>query len=180
MQMSESYAATIAAVVPVIWLVAAVEVQQYAKMSAANARLLEGAARHGQRLLDKAGERPSLEDLKTVSDEMSLQTDQGAEDLSSFPPRLVPYFWSLFVGVLIAAETVSLYWLGADGGGPHPGWAWFCLVSTLLGFVAITVLPAFVGLRQMRRSIRMGMATHAEVRQRIGQRMNEIRSEHGL
>ncbi|MFF1834882.1 hypothetical protein ACFVXE_11850 [Streptomyces sp. NPDC058231] len=178
MQMSESYAATIAAVVPVIWLVGAVKVQQFVKIAASSARQLEDASRLGEQLLAEVGGHPSLEVLTSVSIQMSAQTDRGYEELRAFPPLPLAYFWTICVGTLLGAEALSLCWLGING-GPNPGIAWFCPISTLIGFGAITVVPALYAYRQMTQSIRAGKQRHTAVRAAISQRLDEIRTEHG-
>lgn len=50
MQMNETFAATIAAVVPVIWLVGALEAHQVMKFYLASSQRLEETARVGERL----------------------------------------------------------------------------------------------------------------------------------
>ncbi|MFE3387337.1 hypothetical protein [Streptomyces anulatus] len=63
MQMSETFAATIAAVVPVIWLVGALEVHQMMKIYLTSAQFLEATAREGEKLLKEVGERPTSDQL---------------------------------------------------------------------------------------------------------------------
>ncbi|WP_329163935.1 hypothetical protein OHB49_28895 [Streptomyces sp. NBC_01717] len=176
--MTETYAATIAAVVPVIWLVGVVEVHQIAKLAVSGARQIEDAARAGEQILKEAGDRPSFEVVARASHQMTAQIDKGSEELRAFPPLPLAYFWTAFVSILLAAEALSLYWLGVSG-GPHPGWAWFCFLSTVVGFGAITAVPAAFAYRQMTRSVRLGRQRYTAVQTAMRRRLDEISTEQG-
>ncbi|MEU6603141.1 hypothetical protein [Streptomyces flaveolus] len=143
MKMTETYAATIAAVAPVIWLVAAVEVQQYVKRYESMTSLGDQVLRL-RRYAEQVEGRMTTEQLDEL---MRIAREGHASFQSSFRQAPVKKYVSaaylVVVGVLLAAESASLVWLA----GPQkdtPVVAWFCLISVLLGFLAVSALPAVV------------------------------------
>ncbi|MEU0309765.1 hypothetical protein [Streptomyces cyaneofuscatus] len=164
MQMSESFAATIAAVVPVIWLVGALEVHQMMKIYLASAQYLESTAGEGEKLLKKVGEHPTPDQLIELNKEMTERLDDGVEQLKAFPPSFLNFLWAAVVGALLLSEFEALRWLATDDPGPRPGWAMYLLVSTMVGFGAVTVVPVVMAMTQTLGHLRRGKQRHAAVR----------------
>ncbi|MFH9610436.1 hypothetical protein [Streptomyces sp. NPDC017448] len=175
MQMTEPFAATIAAVVPVIWLVGALEVHQMMKIYLASAQYLESTATEGEKLLKKVGEHPTPNQIIELNKEMSERLDDGVERLKTFPPSFLNPLWAAVVAVLLLSEFEALRWLAADDPGPRPEWAVFLLVSTMVGFGAVTVVPVVVTMTQTLGYLRRGKQRHAAVRDALALQLNNIR-----
>ncbi|MFG2349892.1 hypothetical protein [Streptomyces phaeochromogenes] len=138
--MTETYAATIATIAPVLWLVAAVEVHQYTRHFEGlqgSRQLVAQARRYAERI-----EGPTTDEQLEELDEFVSQSTSSALDALSPPEvrRRIAWAYLLLVGLLLGAEAVSLLWLGGAQAAA-PGWAWFCLIAVLLGFLAVTTLP---------------------------------------
>ncbi|MFE9300542.1 hypothetical protein [Streptomyces sp. NPDC006856] len=177
MQMSESFAATIAAVVPVIWLVGALEVHQQSKLYLASAQHLEATARRGEQLVADAGDQPTHEQIMAIQKEMGDRLDDGLEQLKSLPPVVLIPLWSVVVLGLLVSEYLALLWLATDNAGPHPGWATFLLFATALGLVAVTTVPAFAIMFQTMRHLRRGKQRHAVVREDTLRRIRALQGD---
>ncbi|MEU0634575.1 hypothetical protein [Streptomyces sp. NPDC005989] len=149
MQMNETYAATIAAVIPVLWLVGAVELHQLTKQWAVAASDLERLAKSVKNRLDAAEAERVLDVFSRALVDVDTQNQAGK--LQTRPGKLIYNLWLLLVGMMMAVEGFTLYWLGADG-GPNPGLAWFSLGVTVAGFVAVTGVPAVTSLIKLHRA----------------------------
>lgn len=189
MEMSESYAATIAAVVPVIWLIASVELHQFSKQSMEEGANFERALLARRRLLEEPPAGTSLEGLERASEQIAElervlaqvdeETGRGIEGLNILPPVLTYWVWTVLVALLVSVEAVALYWLGSDGDS-EPGMAWFCFGATVVGFLAITVMPAIVALHRLGRSIAAAKGHRTAGTAALEQRMADLRRDVGL
>ncbi|MCX4657620.1 hypothetical protein OG249_37840 [Streptomyces microflavus] len=177
MQMNETFAATIAAVVPVIWLVGALEAHQVMKFYLASSQRLEETARVGERLLKEAGAEPTAERIGALQKEMGDRLDDGVEEQKTFPPASLFAFWVIFGTILLTAEWQSLQWLAEGGPGPRPGLAKFLLSSTIAGFGAIIVVPSGVTIAQTMRHLRRGKRRHAALREATIRRVQALQRE---
>ncbi|MGA5472543.1 hypothetical protein ACPCUK_27690 [Streptomyces arboris] len=177
MQMSEPFAATIAAVVPVIWLVGALEVHQHSKLYLASAQHLEATARRGEQLVADAGDQPTQAQIAEIQKEMGDRLDDGLEQLRSLPPMFLMPLWSFVVTALLLSEYLALRWLAMDNAGPHPGWAVYSLVATLVGLVAVTAVPTFAIMAQTMRHLRRGKQRHAAVREDTLRRVRALQGD---
>ncbi|MFG2730749.1 hypothetical protein [Streptomyces canus] len=145
MKMTETFAATIAAVAPVIWLVAVVEVHQYIKRFE-SLQVLGTATTRARRYAEQIKGAMTLEQASNLS---NIMKEGGASFREKFtqPPfkSVVSTVYALIVAILLASEGFSLFWLA----GPQKtnSWmAWFCFIAVLLGFLAVLVLPGVTAL----------------------------------
>jgi hypothetical protein len=140
-KMTETFAATIAVVAPVIWLVAVVEVHQYVKRLE-NLQILGTAAGRARRYAEQVEGPMTLEQASTLSRLLKEGGSSFNEKMGEAPAKAGVTIGYLFVvTILLTAEAFSLLWLG----GPQKtnAWmAWFCLIAVLLAFFAVLVLPA--------------------------------------
>ncbi|MEV7951701.1 hypothetical protein AB0O74_32610 [Streptomyces rubiginosohelvolus] len=176
MQMTEPFAGTIAAVVPVIWLVGAVEVHQMMKIYLASARYLEDTAGEAEKLLRGVGERPTSEQLVELNKEIGERLDDGLEQTRVFPPAFLNPLWAAVVAALLLSEFEALRWLATDDPGPRPGLAMYMLVSTMVGFGAVTIVPAVVAMTQAVGHLRRGKKRHAAVRDAVALQVDRLRA----
>ncbi|MEV6357687.1 hypothetical protein [Streptomyces hydrogenans] len=138
--MTESYAATVAAVVPVLWLVGAVEQHQFARSFAQRAREIEDFIVEHRRILS------GLENGVTATE--FLAAINGIKELKPDRDRKIRAFalfaWALTVGLLLPAETAALGWLADSSREPDEFWATYCLWVTVLGFGAVGIIPLVI------------------------------------
>ncbi|MEV7491429.1 hypothetical protein AB0O08_11810 [Streptomyces anulatus] len=179
MQMSESFAATIAAVIPVIWLVGALEVHQQMKVYLASAQHLEASARQGEKLQEEAGTNPTPAQLLTLHKKLGEHLDDGVEQLKTFPPTFLIPLWAVVVAALLLAELEALRWLVTDDPGPRPGWALFMLVTTMVGFGAVTVIPVVVAMMQTMGHLRRGKQRHAALHEASARQLRNLNGRVG-
>ncbi|MFG2613905.1 hypothetical protein [Streptomyces anulatus] len=175
MQMTEPFAATIAAVVPVIWLVGALEVHQMMKIYLASARYLEETAGEAEKLLRDVGERPTSEQLVELNKEIGERLDDGVEQTKVFPPGFLNPLWTAVVAALLLSEFEALRWLATDDPGPRPGLAMYMLVSTMVGFGAVTIVPVAVAMTQALGHLRRGKKRHTAVRDAVELKVDRLR-----
>ncbi|WP_327710038.1 hypothetical protein OG912_16825 [Streptomyces sp. NBC_00464] len=151
MEMSETFAATVAGVAPVIWLVGALEMHQYAKRRADESRALEKLYAEG-RAAAEGGDPGTVREAIRLMQERVEPVLASAE--SNMTLRKAVYsLWAVVVAALLAAESGSLMWL-ATGGGTESGLAWLCLVALVAGFAAVTSLPVIVTYVEMEQAIK--------------------------
>lgn len=157
--MTETYAATIAAVAPVLWLVAAVELHQFLRRLAEPLTYNAVLARARRRAETSEG-TPTPELLAEIEAAIPPEGHASMEAEAPIKARVAAVY--LFTAaLLLGAETASLLWLGSDQPRAS-GLAWFCLVSVLVGFLIVTAAPAYVtngeaayGRRQMNRDFEL-------------------------
>ncbi|WP_307517357.1 hypothetical protein [Streptomyces umbrinus] len=142
MKMTETFAATIAAVAPVIWLVAAVEWSQYIKRWEGT-QAFGASLRRARRLAETVEGRTGgarVQEILSILDEgrRSLPESPSVE-----PPakRRTAFAYLCVASLLLTAEGFSLVWL-ASSQKAEPVTAWFCLTSVMVGFFAVMLLPA--------------------------------------
>lgn len=174
--MTEPFAATIAAVVPVIWLVGAVEVHQMMKIYLTSARHLEDTAGQAEKLLRDAGEQPTSEQLVELNKEIGERLNEGVEQTKLFPPGFLNFLWTAVVAVLLVSEFEALRWLAADDPGPRPGLAMYMLVTTMVGFGAVTIVPVAVAMTQTMGHLRRGKERHAAVGDAVEAQVDRLRA----
>lgn len=143
-KMTETYAATIAAVVPVLWLAAVVEMHQVGRRIAS---LLE---KHPVTRARQLIEREGGVGLDAVRAEF-LQAKMIFDKANPVLNKRMILTWGMTVMLLTAAEIGAV---GRLGGLPctGPGWAWFCLLVTVGGLIAVASLPLEVVLREASRT----------------------------
>ncbi|MFE6486995.1 hypothetical protein ACFVGN_29225 [Streptomyces sp. NPDC057757] len=155
MEMNDTFAATVAAVVPVLWLVAAVEMHQYRR------RMQQVAGFADQLLTDAVtavrsapagGESVEVTTLaKTaLNTEAPKETSRTAYDLY--------FYYQLTAAQMIATEGFALAWLLGWHDDPKIT-GWVMLAATMAGFVAVLALPiravkAEAKMEERRRELR--------------------------
>lgn len=139
--MTETYAATIAAVAPVLWLVAAVEVHQFLQRLAEPLKynaMLAAVRRRAER----EDSPPTAELLAEIEAAIPPEGHASMDAEAPIKSRVAAVYLAV-AALLVSAEAVSLLWLG----GPQhraSGLAWFCLAAVLVGFLVVTSAPAFL------------------------------------
>ncbi|MFD4023204.1 hypothetical protein ACFWRV_06690 [Streptomyces sp. NPDC058576] len=137
MRMSESYATTVAAVAPVIILVAAFELTTHR----ARIREIYVRAARGREAVDAL-----YADGATPTREQIQQTERELEALRNGEWRLLGMavyllLSNVLAALLCSAEFYALGWLVKEDPGPSPGVALFCFVALVIGFVWVGVTP---------------------------------------
>jgi hypothetical protein len=145
-KMNETYAATIAAVAPVIWLVAIVEWHQFVRGLESVSATREALAR-ARRRASQIEEPASLDELAQVRG-LLAQVRETAESQPEVNPikRATSFVYLFVAALLLAAESMSLIALG-EGPKDNDWMAWFCCAAILIGFLVITVMPSYVAYR---------------------------------
>lgn len=142
MEMNEPFAATVAAVAPVIWLAGTLEWHQLFKRKVARLD-------HELRLTTSA-----LDELRSQN-ESSAESSPGAlrEAIAEArqPFEAVAWaIWALLTGLLVSVTVGALRWLAKGGDGEDGNGELFALYSLLVlaaGFVAVTFVPALLMIR---------------------------------
>ncbi|WP_406402220.1 hypothetical protein OH805_23805 [Streptomyces sp. NBC_00879] len=128
MQMTEPFAASIAAVAPVLVLVAAVELaNSERKAAAALVEIGDEMERDRANGLPRPDGRAALKYLRPV--------------MRSMLGQVVAMAWAVFGILQVAAVTISLVWLATPKATPHTGSAIVCLVAILGGMVWLIAFP---------------------------------------
>ncbi|MGX1223151.1 hypothetical protein [Streptomyces ambofaciens] len=158
MRMTESFATTVAAVAPVVWLVGAVEYHQVAK------RMKDGFE-EGERLLAE-----TKAELERASDAEVLAFEWTEQQRRTLRGRreLVPVFmvWSVITGSLLIAMIFALHWLAVgDEKNAASAEVTFCLASLVGSFALVSVMPVAAAQRQTDRVNKR----RAVLRKEIGQ-----------
>ncbi|MFI6093871.1 hypothetical protein [Streptomyces sp. NPDC051218] len=145
MQMTESFAATVAAVAPVIVLVGVVEVDQHRKILneslTANSEELRAA-------LEPLPREPTREQVEAVRARFEALLPEARRRTK----RLVrTYFlaiaWLVVVFALVSVEAVALGWLAKPEGKPETGQAVYCLTTLIIGMFCVATPAMFRLLR---------------------------------
>jgi hypothetical protein len=152
--MTETFATTVVTVAPILWLLAAVEVQQSAKRM--NEEDLAGSV---AMLMQVKAELAVADDETVASHEWS--TDQKDRWLSA-SPWILPLFtaWGAITTIttcLLVATFYALSWLAGVEDRPDGDEAAFCYYTLLISFTAVTIIPVAVSvIRGIRQGKRMG------------------------
>ncbi|MGI5192719.1 hypothetical protein ACQEVY_03510 [Streptomyces sp. CA-288835] len=145
MKMTETYAATIAAVAPVIWLVAAVEGHQYIKQFEGFAKL-DGGLGQARRLAEAVEGRATHEQLEAIASarRRGEEAFPRKEDIFGRIRRYVALAYLAVAMGLLSAEFMSLGWLTTPDRINEQYAAWVCLCAVVAGFVLVTIMPVVV------------------------------------
>ncbi|MFF7736524.1 hypothetical protein [Streptomyces sp. NPDC007984] len=151
MQMTESFATTVAAVAPVVWLAGAVEAHQAVKY-----------------LREKAEERrlwaeALARELESAEDQAVLARPWGERQPAGVWPAMALFVvWSTLSAALIVATALPLRWLTEGEGVPAPLVADFCYFTVCAGMLVVTMLPmAVMSLRMIRSGTRTAASLQA-------------------
>ncbi|MET9572567.1 hypothetical protein ABZY34_26185 [Streptomyces virginiae] len=150
LKMTESYAATIAQVVPVILLVAVVEVQQIHRRVEDRSAALTGFFRAA---VDRIRVDTGPVALREIRDDLDrLQKDF---DDKLHRTRTVLYaIWTGTVAALAGAEAGVLLWMANDTRDASPTLAWFSLIALVGGVFVLCNLVGVTRVSQARQERR--------------------------
>ncbi|GAA1944567.1 hypothetical protein GCM10009837_83330 [Streptomyces durmitorensis] len=161
MQMTESYAATVAAVVPVLWLVGVVEQHQLAKAFAQRSRELQDMVADHRRTIAAVGEGATVAQLQAAMESLKLAPPDRDAKIKNFASAA----WAIAIGVLLPAEAAALTWLADPSRGPQELWATYCWWATMTGFLAVGSVPLVMALWTDRQATRGMRADTMEIRE---------------
>ncbi|MFE6408514.1 hypothetical protein ACFVOR_16445 [Streptomyces sp. NPDC057837] len=156
MQMSEPFAATVAAVAPVVWLVGAVEYHQVTKRAVED--MAAGAELMAQTVVDLQG--------ATDAEVLDHRWTESQEQILRPPNRLLPlqFMWGLVTICLLYSMVVALDWLAVgDEEVKASGEAAFCYFTLCFSFVVVSVSPAIAGAKRMNGTLRQRAALIADI-----------------
>ncbi|MEE4493568.1 hypothetical protein [Streptomyces sp. BE230] len=166
--MSETYAATVAAVAPVIWLVGAIEFHQVLK------RIEQYVADEEQALEDR------LVSLRAEDDDEVAGELAGAANRPSNRKRVLSTLslyavWYSLTLALVCVTLSSLVWLGEDGGpgkvsGDSSSLATICFCVLAIGFFVVTMAPAVATMARMRQAAGRNNVRRRAIQQNIAGR----------
>ncbi|GGR29022.1 hypothetical protein GCM10010219_37200 [Streptomyces netropsis] len=162
MEMSESYATTVAAVAPVIWAIGTVEVHQVLK------RVWAIRDERDRRLAEAQIAMAAVDDAAGLA---RVRNDLAAVDKQSWRalPAISLYVVWVCLGMAMALCTINaLNWLSEAGGpgkvsGTDPRTAEFCLLALAAGLSFITLLPVGTATTEATRSLRRVRAKQKEL-----------------
>lgn len=170
MRMTETLAATVAAVAPVIWLVGAVELHQISRQWAVEAAEFEALyARGSASLAAKSGDEAWRE---LAAFNAQVETALIPAERSSRAKVVAYGIWLAVSGALAVAAILSLVWLASDGGKSELV-ATYCVVSLSLGFACVTVAPVVLSLRQTHQAQERRRAHSETIQRRLADMRNE-------
>lgn len=130
--MTEAFATTVAAVAPVIWLVAAVEYQQVTKRYGESVNAQEAALERELRALESGTGAAASEE------------DDASASVSPIRVILTLAVWCILSAFLAGVTLVALDWLATPKAGPRPGVALLCYWTICAGLCIVTVFPVCV------------------------------------
>jgi hypothetical protein len=168
-KMTESFATTVVTVAPILWLVAAVEVQQSLKLMNASLEDSEAMLAEAKAALTAAADDSAAAHEWSVDQRRRLRS----------PDWGLPLFaaWGAITACLLVATFFALSWLAGVEDPPGNDEAAFCYYTLMLGLGAVTLIPVVVALiRGCQASARMGSladevdALRASARQRLSSR----------
>ncbi|MGW5739723.1 MULTISPECIES: hypothetical protein [Streptomyces] len=130
MQMTEAFAATVAAVAPVIVLVGVVEMDQRRKIvrDSLNADVEELVA-----VLGPLPDQPTGEQVSAARARLeALPRGVGGKRGKAMRSYFMAFAWALVVFQLVVAEAMALVWLTRPEGKPETAHAMFCLATLIM------------------------------------------------
>ncbi|MFD7669160.1 hypothetical protein [Streptomyces sp. NPDC059788] len=152
--MTDTYAATFSAVVPVILLVAAVELHQITQKTRERSSALTSAFQEATALLTVRDTVASVQELQAISGQVSLIERNLGNHFTDIT-RLFYWIWALTAALLTWTLTVSLAWLADDTRGAEPFWPAFCLWTLIWGALVVINLPLVATIAQNRQEIKV-------------------------
>ncbi|MCT2590547.1 hypothetical protein LHJ74_11615 [Streptomyces sp. N2-109] len=143
MQMTEAFAATVAAVAPVVVLVGVVEMDQRRRI------VHESARANGEpffAVFEDLPARPTPEQIAITRARLeALPLPHGPVGPARGNILVRAYAmgvaWAVVVFALCGAEFLALIWLARPEGKPEAGHAVFCLTSLTVGMFWVVLLP---------------------------------------
>ncbi|MCZ4606114.1 hypothetical protein O3S80_20605 [Streptomyces sp. Lzd4kr] len=138
-QMTEPFAATVAAVAPILVLVGTVEANALVKRVKESEAERDAPLRAAMELIQSEGH-----DVLRVRDsvrELLIRERQPLYVLFRRDALLTLVLWVLWAGALTVAEMLALGWLADTRQKPEPGMAIFCLMALISGFAWTVAHP---------------------------------------
>lgn len=155
--MTEPYATTIAAVAPVLLLVAVVEVQQITQRTRQDSAAMTAAYRDAAAKLRarEAGVSPGeLQEIRARVQQLESEHNAGLQGFA----RVLYYVWAFTATALVAVVSLALTWLGRGSGDADPFMAWFCFSALLWGTFVVVNMPVVAWIAQSRQEIKSAEA----------------------
>lgn len=174
--MTEPYATTVAAVAPVLLLVAVLEVQHMTTRWRDRSLQVIAAYREAGERLVAAGQDAAPEQVLDML--TRLHAAVGREDETRHKTPKAYYLWTFTMIVLLVAVVQALVWLAGDSRGADPFIAWSCLLALAWGGGAIVWGSFLIVVGPAKREIaevaafRLLIDQHPAVRA-VMQRMDE-------
>ncbi|MFE6065783.1 hypothetical protein [Streptomyces sp. NPDC056525] len=179
MQMTEAYAATVAAVVPVLWLVGAVEQHQLARSNAERGREIETVVAENLQKLKSLDPKASIQEIKSAVSNLKVVPGDPEEKLKS----IIGWVWTVTTAALLSAEAAAISWLAEPDGKPEKFWAHYCLWTLLVAFLIVGALPIQMYFWKDRRSssnVRTNLKEFSDYTEvviaRVEERAKEVRA----
>ncbi|MEU6057573.1 hypothetical protein [Streptomyces sp. NPDC047097] len=159
MQMTEPLATTIAAVAPVILLLGLVEIDQLRKEIAQSVERSADWSLRSVAIMERL-----TDDGESVSDEEFQIHMRGFSGPEVAAVRLLQLnAWLIFCLAMLAAEVLSLKWLGDPNAGADPGLAKFVTVAVSVGFSWVMFVP----IQRIRRSVSIAAKSSSAAHERM-------------
>lgn len=182
--MTEAFAATVAAVAPVIWLVGSVELHQIHKRTAEQAAVRAQGIAAARLFLDSLGETPSLAKIDEFYERLySVFPGDPRDPRLSRTTLVAPAVWGVIVAWLVGAEVLALLWLSEPEAKPAAPIAWFCFLALIVGFAGVSYFPLAVSFIRWRKATREPQDDLKEIKarmdaihERLRTRMADIRA----
>ncbi|MFI1905181.1 hypothetical protein ACH444_04805 [Streptomyces microflavus] len=140
LKMTESYATTVAAVAPVILLVAVVEVQQIVRATAERSAAMIDTYRVAIARIRTGNASISPEELREISANVSRLDNEPRGRFDRWT-RVSYNIWGVMAVTLMVSLTMALGWLANDSRSAEPITAWFCFLSLAVNTFVVVTLP---------------------------------------
>ncbi|MFJ2474201.1 hypothetical protein ACIOWI_14560 [Streptomyces sp. NPDC087659] len=147
LRMTEPYATTIAAVAPVILLVAVVEVQQFNRRARQRSAVMAAAYNDAANELEARGPEASLGELRELNARVAQMEDENRDRYSGFT-RVLYNVWAYTAALLLAAEGMALTWLAGDNRLEDQLVAGFCLIALIWGTFVVATMSIVASIAQ--------------------------------
>lgn len=139
MHMTETFAATVAAVAPVILLVGVVEVDQNRKALGAS---LAATSEECRSVLESLPAQPTREQVGAARARLEALTLEASQRTTrSMRTYFKAITWIILVFALVVAESLSLGWLAKPEHEPATGQAIYCLITLIVGMYGMATPP---------------------------------------
>lgn len=152
--MTESFATTVAAIAPVIWLVGAVEAHQVTK------RMVDEKRQHAEQLSAAVAELEGADDATILSRPWSHQAS-----VLRWHQLLLYLIWLALAVCLIFDTVRALSWLAGVrsplGGSAFAGFAY---MSIGFGMLVVTALPIVVSILRLSQSVSHGSGAYSALK----------------
>ncbi|MEV8587722.1 hypothetical protein AB0424_12380 [Streptomyces sp. NPDC051180] len=175
LRMTESYATTVAAVAPVLLLVAAVEAHQFLRRSQQSSERMVEAYERAMAEVSARDPESSRTRLQEIA--ARVTTAARAEDPAVNSYGWVYFAWSSVAVSLLTSLILTLGWLADDGRQPDPVSAWISLISLITGGFVVCNLVVVTAIRASRREVKAARAYRAAIEDAVRNQAASVASE---